>query len=114
LDDRTTVAELRAAVHHFVSERQWQSFHDPKNLSASISVEAAELVEIFQWLTTEQSLQAMHEPSTRQHTREELADVVIYCLALANAMDIDLSQAIRDKMVTNAAKYPVETSRGRL
>ena len=114
MDDQTTVAQLRALVHRFVSERQWQPFHDPKNLSASIAIEAAELVEIYQWLTTEQSLLSTGDPAIRQHTREELADVAIYCLALGNTLDIDLSQAIREKMTANAAKYPVETFRGRL
>jgi NTP pyrophosphatase (non-canonical NTP hydrolase) len=114
LDDQTTIADLRAAVHKFVSDRQWQPFHNPKNLSSSIAIEAAELMEIFQWLTTEQSTQAAHDLSTGQHTREELADIVIYCLALANALDIDLSQAIREKLAANAAKYPVEAFHGKL
>jgi len=114
LDSQTTVADLRAIVHQFVSERDWQPFHNPKNLSTSIAIEAAELMEIFQWLTSEQSLTAGHEPGIRQHTREELADIVIYCLALANAMDVDLSRAIEEKMVANAVKYPIETFRGRL
>jgi dCTP diphosphatase len=114
LDNQITVADLRAIVHQFVSERDWQPFHDPKNLSASIAIEAAELMEIFQWLTSKQSLTTERESDIRQHTREELADIVIYCLALANALDIDLSRAIKEKMVANAAKYPIETSRGQL
>jgi NTP pyrophosphatase (non-canonical NTP hydrolase) len=97
-----------------VSEREWQPFQDPKNLSTSIAIEAAELMEVFQWLTTDQSLAARRDAGLWQHTCEELSDVVIYCLALANALDIDLSQAVCDKMVANARKYPVETSRGRL
>jgi len=114
LDDQTTIAELSQLVRQFVSEREWQVYQDPKNLSSSIAIEAAELVEIFQWLTNAQSWDAGHSPGTRQHIREELADVVIYCLALSNVLDIDLDQAIREKMVLNAEKYPVETSRGRL
>jgi NTP pyrophosphatase (non-canonical NTP hydrolase) len=114
LDDRATIAELSQLVRQFVSEREWQVYQDPKNLSSSIAIEAAELVEIFQWLTNAQSWDAGRSPDTRQHIREELADVVIYCLALANALDIDLDRAIREKMVLNAEKYPIETSRGRL
>jgi NTP pyrophosphatase (non-canonical NTP hydrolase) len=114
LDNQTTVADLRAIVHQFVSERDWQPFHDPKNLSCSVAIEAAELMEIFQWLTSEQSQSAVHDPGIRQRTREELADTVIYCLALANTMDIDLSQAIEEKTIANALKYPIETSRGQL
>ena len=114
MDDQTTISELSKLVRHFVSERQWQPYQDPKNLSSSIAIEAAELVEIFQWLTNAQSWDAGRVPDTRQHIQEELADVVIYCLALANVLDIDLGQAVREKMVLNAQKYPVETSRGRL
>lgn len=114
MDEQTTVAELRAIVREFVAEREWQPFHSPKNLSGSISIEAAELMEIFQWLTAEQSQDAARDPSTFQRAREELADVLIYCLAFANALNIDLSQAIRDKMSANATKYPAEVVRGRL
>ena len=114
MDEQTTVADLRNLVQQFVSERQWQPYHSPKNLSSSIAIEAAELLEIFQWMTGEQSCHAGMEPATRQHTREELADVLIYCLALANALQLDITQAIKDKMVANATKYPVSQVRGRL
>ena len=108
------MADLRAIVRQFVAEREWQPFHNPKNLSGSIAIEAAELMEIFQWLTAEQSQDTVHDPSALQHAREELADVFIYCIALANVLNIDLGQAIHDKMAVNAVKYPVETVRGRL
>jgi dCTP diphosphatase len=114
LDDQTTVAALRALVREFVSEREWQPFHNPKNLSGAIAIEAAELMEIFQWLTAEQSAAATEEPATRQHLREEIADVIIYCLALANVAQVDLSDAIMEKMARNAARFPVEATRGRL
>lgn len=114
MDESSTVTDLRRIVQQFISERAWQPFHNPRNLSSSIAIEAAELLEIYQWLTDEQALAAAHESDIRQRTREELADVVIYCLALANRLEIDLSQAICDKMIANAAKYPVESSRGRL
>ena len=114
LDEQTTVADLSAIVRRFVVEREWEPFHSPKNLSSSIAIGAAELMEIFQWLTSEQSRGALQDPHTLQRVREELADVLIYCVALANVLGIDLSQAIRDKMAANAAKYPVEAVRGRL
>jgi len=114
LDEHTTVADLRTVVRQFVAEREWQPFHSPKNLSASIAIEAAELMEIFQWLTPEESQETAHDPSTLRHVREELADVLIYCIALANALDVDLSESVRDKMAANATKYPVERVRGRL
>ena len=114
LDDQTSVADLCAVVERFVSERQWQSYHDAKNLSASIAIEAAELVEIYQWLDNAQARAASREPGIRQRTREELADVLIYCLALANALEIDISEAIHAKMSANAQKYPADAVRGRL
>jgi NTP pyrophosphatase (non-canonical NTP hydrolase) len=114
LDDQTTIARLRKMVNDFVSERDWQSYQDPKNLSMSVAIEAAELLEVYQWLTNGQATRASQDPSTWQRTREELSDVIIYCLALANALDIDVSQAISEKMISNAVKYPTETSRGRL
>jgi len=114
LDDQTTLSELRTLVERFVSERGWQPFHSPKNLSASISIEAAELLEIFQWLTIQQSCQVASSPDTLQHVREELADVLIYCLSLANALDIDVSSAIKAKMRHNETRYPVGAAHGNL
>ena len=114
LDEQTTIADLRALVERFVSDRQWQPFHDPKNLSASIAIEAAELMEIYQWLSREQALALSQHPQVRQDTSEELADVLIYCLSLANALEIDISSAIQEKMATNEHRFPADTSRGRL
>jgi NTP pyrophosphatase (non-canonical NTP hydrolase) len=114
LDEQTTIADLVALVRRFVSDRQWESFHDPKNLSASIAIEAAELMEIYQWQSGEQSLAASQDPQVRQETSEELADVLIYCLSLANALDIDISRAIREKMAINEHRFPADRCRGRL
>jgi NTP pyrophosphatase (non-canonical NTP hydrolase) len=107
------VAALRTLVRQFVAERAWEPFHTPKNLSMSLAIEAAELMEHFQWLTAEESLALRHEPLRRSAAAEELADVLCYALALANALDIDLSQAIAGKMAKNAAKYPAAEFRGR-
>lgn len=114
MDEQTTIADLRALVRQFVSDRQWQSFHDPKNLSASIAIEAAELMEIYQWLSREQALAVSRHPQVRQDTSEELADVLIYCLSLANALEIDISGAIQEKMAVNEHRFPAEHTRGRL
>lgn len=104
--------ELKHALRDFVAERDWQQFHTPKNLASALSVEAAELLEPFQWLQQghptelgEQGLQAV---------RHELADVLNYLVMLADRLDIDLVDAAFDKMKLNAAKYPVEKSRGTL
>ena len=103
-DHACTVSQLKQLVEQFVSERQWQIFHNAKNLSMALSVEAAELMEHFQWLTTDQVLAA--EGYDLQQVTEELADITSYALALSNALHIDLAQAVEQKMVKNRLKYP--------
>lgn len=112
-DSSTTLAEVRDIVRRFVDERDWQQFHSPKNLSMSLAIEAAELMEHFQWIDIAESRKVVDEPAKLAAVRDEIADVLCYLLALANELDIDLSTAIRDKMIKNAAKYPVDLSRGR-
>jgi dCTP diphosphatase len=112
-DASTTLAELREVVRRFVDERDWRQFHSPKNLSMSLAIEAAELMEHFQWIDIAESRRVGDDPATLAEIREEIADVLCYLLALANELDIDLTAAVRDKMVKNAAKYPAEQSRGR-
>jgi NTP pyrophosphatase (non-canonical NTP hydrolase) len=113
-DDQTTIADLRAQIEAFVAERDWGQFHSPKNLSMAIAIEAAELMEHFQWLTVEESRSLVEEEgATRGRVVNELADVLIYCLSLANALDIDLSEAIVRKLAHNARKYPADKYRGR-
>ena len=103
-DDQTAIGELRQLVREFVDQRDWQKFHDPKNLSMSLAIEAGELMEHFQWLTSEDV--ARGEGFSRAEVAEELADVACYVLALANSLEIDLSEAIAAKMVKNRIKYP--------
>src|SRR3990172_5908984 len=112
-DATTTVAELRRLVADFVAERDWSQFHSPKNVSMALAIEAAELMEHFQWVTTDDSRRLTDNPEKLAAIGEEIADVVGYSFALANELDIDLSSAIRAKMVKNAVKYPVEEYRGR-
>ena len=112
-DDQTTIADLRARVDAFIAERDWAQFHSPKNLSMAIAIEAAELMEHFQWLTVDESGDLVKEGATRGQIVGELADVLIYCLSLANVLDIDLSEAIVCKLAHNARKYPADEYRGR-
>ena len=112
-DATTTLADLRDLVRRFVEERDWRQFHSPKNLSMSLAIEAAELMEHFQWIDIAESRTIKSDPQKLAAIREELADVMCYALALANELEIDLSAAVADKMVKNAAKYPAELSRGR-
>ena len=112
-DDRTTVGALRQAVADFVNARDWRPFHTPKNLSMSIAIEAAELMERFQWLTPDEALAAVGKPAERAAVADELADIVIYCLSLSNALELDVSSAVRDKLQTNEHRYPAGEFRGR-
>jgi dCTP diphosphatase len=112
-DANTTVAELRALVRHFVDQRDWQQFHAPKNLAMSLAIEAAELMEHFQWISPEESREIAAEPAKLAEVSDELADVLCYALAMANQLNIDLSAAIRGKMKKNEEKYPADEFRGR-
>lgn len=112
-DDSTTVAALKSLVDAFVSQRDWHPFHTPKNLSMALAIEAAELMEHFQWLTPEEASAVAHDAAKRAAAGEELADVVCYALALANALGIDVADAMADKMEKNARKYPADEFRGR-
>ena len=111
-DTETTVSQLRNAVDEFVAERDWHQFHTPKNLAMSLAIEAAELMEHFQWLTPEQSWQVADQPDKRAAVGEELSDVLCYLLAMANELKLDVSAAFKAKMVKNAEKYPVKRYRG--
>jgi len=112
-DAETTLIDLRQIVRQFVDERDWHPFHTPKNLAMSLAIEAAELMEHFQWLTAEESRAVVGDETKRAAVGEELADVLCYALAMANELDLDLSTAVRDKIAKNALKYPVSEYRGR-
>jgi len=102
--------DLRDALRAFAAERDWDQFHSPRNLATALAVEAAELLEPFQWLTEEQSRALPAE--TRAAVEEELADVLLYLIRLADKLDVDLAAAARAKILKNAEKYPVDKSRG--
>lgn len=101
---------LRAIVRQFVDERDWDQFHTPKNLASALSVEAAELLEHFQWLQSGRLDEL--GAAKLQEVRHEMADVLVYLVRLADKLDVDLFQAVEEKMVLNRAKYPAELVRG--
>ena len=101
---------LRDKMRAFIAERDWGQFHSPKNLAMALSVESSELVEIFQWLTEEQS-RAL-DPQTKAAAGEEIADVLLYLVRIADQLGIDLVAEAHRKLEKNAEKYPVEKSRG--
>ena len=102
--------ETVARIRKFRDDRDWKQFHDPKNLAVSISIEAAELLELFQWKTGEEA--SRYAAENRERVAEEIADVAIYLIELADITGIDVEEAIASKLEKNAKKYPVEKSRG--
>lgn len=106
----TTFSDLRDGLRRFAAERDWDQYHSPKNLAAALVVEAAELLERFQWLTEEESKSLTGKQLLQ--VREEMADVLIYLVRLADKLDVDLLEAAREKIEQNARKYPADKARG--
>ena len=106
----TDLEELREKLRKFAAERDWDQFHSPKNLASALSVEAGELLEIFQWLTEEQSRALT--PEMKAAVSDEIADVLLYLVRLGDKLGIDLADAARRKLAANAKKYPVDKARG--
>ena len=104
------LADLAFRLRAFAAERDWEQFHAPKNLAMALAVEAAELMEHFQWLTERESAEL--PPDKRREVAAELADVFIYTVRLADRLGVDLAEAVEAKILVNAEHYPVEKSRG--
>jgi len=107
MDGQTTIAALRKQVSNFRDERNWLKDNTPKNVAISISVEAAELLEHFQWKTDQQIREAIKDRTKKHQISDELADVLILCLGFSDVMSIDISEAIHAKLKKAAEKYPV-------
>jgi dCTP diphosphatase len=106
----TTLDELRDALRAFTAARDWQPFHSPKNLAMALSVEAAELLEVFQWMTQADSRDL--GPAAKAAASEEIADVLLYLILLCDELGVDPIAAAERKMVANGEKYPVDKARG--
>lgn len=107
----TQIGELIELIDRFRDERNWRQFHNPKDLSLSLVLEATELLEHFQWKNGE-AVQKYLDEGGKDEVRKEMADVFVYLLQLASDLDIDLDAAVREKMVLNGLKYPVEKATG--
>jgi dCTP diphosphatase len=103
--------DIKLHLREFVAERDWQQFHSSKNIAMALMVEAAEILEHFQWLTPAQSDNL--EPAVKQQVADEIADVLVYLVRLADAQDINIMDAVNSKMAINAAKYPADLVRGK-
>ena len=106
------LVELQDRLRVFAEERDWRQFHNPKNLVMALSGEVGELAEVFQWLTAEEALAVARDERLRARAGEEMADVLAYLLLLADALHLDLSDALVRKMRANEERYPVHLSRG--
>ena len=102
------IKEILDDLLEFRRERDWEQFHSPKNLAISISIEAAELLELFQWLECHEILQ----PEKKKQAAEEIADIFIYLILISHGLGVDLIEAAKRKILDNAEKYPVSKSRG--
>jgi len=108
MDSETTIQQLKQKVEEFVQERNWAEFHDPKNLSMALAIEASELMELFQWKTNHKSIVAMNREGISNAARDELADIITYAFAFANRNNIDITSAVNQKIIKNRDKYPVD------
>lgn len=106
------VEQIQQQLRVFAQERDWERFHTPKNLASALAVEASELLEIFQWLTDSQAMAIKDDTARMRKVEEEMADVTLYLLRLADVLSLDLQKAVDRKLRINAEKYPVEKARG--
>ena len=111
-DSKTDVSKLKQLAQDFVDERDWNKYHNPKDLAISIAIQASELMELFQWMGQSEVEKMAKDEHKLLRIKEELADVMILCLNMGNTLGIDLSQAIVEKIEKNKAKYPAELVRG--
>jgi NTP pyrophosphatase (non-canonical NTP hydrolase) len=100
--------DLMDKIKKFVQDRDWDQFHYPKDLAISLNLEAAELLECFQWKNNEEVEKMLENKKEKEHIEEEIADVAIYLMQLAHSLDIDLKKAIEDKIIKNTKKYPIK------
>ena len=111
-DKETSMLQLKKRVQKFIEDRDWEKYHKPKNLAMSIAIEASELMELFQWTDdTESDAIAKHQEKLAA-LQDELADIMAYCISLANVLNIDIAQSVMSKIDKNEDKYPVEEFKG--
>ena len=112
MQQASDIARLQEQILAFAAEREWQQFHDPKNLAMAVAVEAGELMDHFRWVSNAQSMHALDDATTRAGVEEEAADVMILLLEFAAVAKIDITAAVERKLAKNAARYPVALSKG--
>jgi NTP pyrophosphatase (non-canonical NTP hydrolase) len=106
MDTTTTIADLKDLVGGFIAERDWEKYHASKNLAMSIAIEAAELMEHFQWKENGEGQLLLDDPARKAEIGDELADILVYCISFALQADLDISEIIRSKMEKNQGRFP--------
>jgi dCTP diphosphatase len=113
MTDKPDLERLAKRIAAFCDERDWNRYHNPKNISMSVAIEAAELMEIFQWLTLDESSEAALSVEERKRVEEEVADVIIYCIRMSQILHFNLLEAINCKIDKNEIKYPIDIIKGK-
>ena len=113
-DSKTRLSSLKQLVGDFVSARNWKMFHNPKNLSMAITAEAAELMDLFKWVKDTESSETLKLPAMKRAMAGELADVIIYILAMATATGLDISEIVTKRLARDRRKYPVRKYKGQV
>ena len=113
MDKNTSINDLKKTVEDFVTKRDWAQFHNPKNLSMAVAIEAAELMNLYKWYTIEESKEMMQNENFKNDAIDEIADIIIFTLAFANRNNIDISTAIKNKITKNKEKYPADKYKGK-
>jgi NTP pyrophosphatase (non-canonical NTP hydrolase) len=111
-DNSTTIDYLKKLVAKFRDDRDWKKYHNPKDLAISISIESNELLELFQWKNLDDIQKLLENPDYLKRIKNELADVIIYCLSFVDVLGIDVSKLVIEKIKINEAKYPIEKFKG--
>lgn len=111
--DNTTVADIDKAVKKFVDDRDWEQFHNPKDVALALSIEVAEVLEHFRWKTPEEVAEWLKNPENKQELADEIGDCAYFLFDLARVADIDLAKAFEDKMKKSDEKYPADIVRGK-
>ena len=112
MDKQLNLTYFESKLSKFAKDRDWDQFHTPKNLAMALSVEASELVEIFQWLTPEQSTDIVTDTTKFEQVSEEIADILSYLVRLSSILQIDLTQVLENKIEKNGIKYPISKAKG--
>lgn len=110
-DRKTSIYQLKQLIQDFVDERDWRKYHNPKDLAISVAIEAAELMELFQWVSERKVEKVLEDAKRFAGLEEELADIIILCFNLANVLNVDLAKAVTKKVEKNRAKYPVHLAK---